>query len=124
MTIGLVAPIGPVSAAPVVPRAQANVAGSTRTDLPPHLAPQPVSAFERADATDRDRAPQGEAPVDRTLTIDPDTRALVSQVLDRMTGDILSQVPDQALLRLKAYAREALAAIETRREQGRVDRTA
>jgi hypothetical protein len=41
--------------------------------------------------------------------IDPQTREIVFRVLDARTRQVLQQVPDQALLRLRAYARAQAA---------------
>jgi|SRR4029077_11530855 len=41
--------------------------------------------------------------------IDPQTREIVYRVLDARTRQVLHQVPDQALLRMQAYARAEAA---------------
>ncbi len=41
--------------------------------------------------------------------IDPETREVVYRVLDARTEQVLHQVPDQALLRMQAYARAEAA---------------
>jgi hypothetical protein len=41
--------------------------------------------------------------------IDPQTREIVYRVLDARTKQVLHQVPDQALLRMQAYARAEAA---------------
>jgi flagellar protein FlaG len=44
--------------------------------------------------------------VERHIEIDPKTREIVYQTVDKESGEVIRQVPDQALLRLRAYARE------------------
>ncbi len=44
--------------------------------------------------------------IDRNTLIDPKTREVVYQSVDRKTGEVVRQVPDEMLLRLRAYARE------------------
>jgi len=45
----------------------------------------------------------------RDAIIDPQTREIVFRVLDARTRQVLQQVPDQALLRSRAYARAQAA---------------
>jgi flagellar protein FlaG len=96
------------------PRADAlAAAGATRTDLAPDAAVQQVGPAElvrfepsdglpsraRLDAALRDA-------IDRNLVFDPKSREIVFQVVERETGEVLRQVPDEALLRLRTYVRE------------------
>lgn len=88
-----------------------TTAGAAKTELAPEASVQPVSEAVRVDLTDGAAA---RAAVERTLRetierrieIDPKTREVVYQTVDRQTGEVVRQVPDQALLRLRAYARE------------------
>lgn len=90
-----------------------TTAGAAKTELAPEASVQPVAESEavRVDLTDGAAA---RAAVERTLRetierrieIDPKTREVVYQTVDRQTGEVVRQVPDQALLRLRAYARE------------------
>jgi len=43
--------------------------------------------------------------ISRDAIIDPHTSEIVFRVLDAHTGDVIRQVPDQALLRMHAYVR-------------------
>ena len=123
----LAAVIGP----PPVSRADVTAqAGSVAVDLPPEKTVQSASAGSavnvevraqtrdaqsrangerRASAEDRaDRAANGAADesVERKLVIDPQTRAIVLQKKDMQTGETISQLPDETLLKLRAYSRE------------------
>ena len=70
------------------------------TDLPASKAVTPSAA-----ATDtRNNAP---ATTHETI-IDPQTRELIYRVIDVQTRQVVRQVPDEALLRVRAYA-QALA---------------
>ena len=61
----------------------------------------------------------------RHIEIDPRTREVVFQVIDRETGRVLRQTPDEAMLRLKAYMRELRAAeVDERGGAGRVQKLA
>jgi flagellar protein FlaG len=44
--------------------------------------------------------------IERHVTVDPRTRQLVFQAVSRETGIVVRQVPDEALLRLRAYMRD------------------
>jgi hypothetical protein len=46
------------------------------------------------------------AALRRDVEIDPATREIVTKVVDEGTGEVVRQMPDEALLRLRAYARE------------------
>ena len=98
----------------------AAAAQPVRTEVPTRLAVQQVPGDAAATpAGQESAAPPDVAPTkERQLSIDPDTRAVVSRVYDQATGDLLSQVPDQALLRLKVYAREVVADLDERNGRG------
>jgi flagellar protein FlaG len=88
-------------------------AGAVKTDLASEAAVQQVRETQalRFDPTDgaAARATLDQAlreAIARRITIDPKTREVVYQTVDRDTGDVLRQVPDEALMRLRAYARE------------------
>ena len=52
----------------------------------------------------------------RNITIDPKTREVLFQSIDRRTGEVVRQVPEEALLKLRAYAREMRDADNTDRD--------
>jgi len=81
----------------------------TSTELPPAKTVTPVSARNDLPATTRD------------VVIDPATREVIFRILDARSRQVLRQVPDEALLRVRAYAR-ALANEEARAHpQNRAD---
>jgi hypothetical protein len=82
----------PVAVAPAVPTelAEAKVVG-------PVINPAPA----------RNEPRQSQASIDTTTRdaiIDPQTNEVVYRVLDTRTRQVLQQVPDQAMLRMQAYA--------------------
>jgi uncharacterized FlaG/YvyC family protein len=50
--------------------------------------------------------------IDRRLVVDPRTREVVHQTVDRESGTVIRQVPEEALLRLRAYGREMRDKVE------------
>ncbi len=44
--------------------------------------------------------------ISRRIILEPKTRQVIYQAVDEETGEVVRQVPDEALLRLRAYARE------------------
>lgn len=120
----------PVAAAQPRPEA-AVTAGAVRTELPKEAAVQaapedPPLRFEgRDDAEARARVALAlRDMIDRNTEIDPKTREVVFQQVDRATGEVVRQVPDEALLRLRAYAREMREAEQRRSGEMRVERVA
>jgi hypothetical protein len=105
-------------------------AGAVRTELPAEAAVQQVGPaeplrFEPSDGA-RERAALDEAlreTIRRRIDIDPKTREVVYQTVDEETGEVVRQVPDEALMRLRAYAREMREKAETS-DVRRVARTA
>ncbi len=101
-------------AGPVVPQRieLAAASGAVRTELPEGAAV--TQATEKAavrleagaglrarvalDATLRDG-------IERRLSIETEIRSVVFKATDRQTGVVVRQVPDEALLRIRAYAR-------------------
>lgn len=82
-------------------------AGTAQTDLPPT---QTVTPTQNTTPTSND-IPQfagaGSSPSDydvRSVTIDPETREVIYRVLDSRTNQVISQIPDQTLLRNRAYS--------------------
>jgi len=122
MDMGSIAKPAPVSALSA-PQRVGTFAGAVRTELPPEASVQQVSEVEavRFDPSDgaRDRAKLDAAlrdMIDRRITIEPKTREVVYQTVNRESGEVIRQIPDEALLRLRAYGREM-------REKAEQDRT-
>lgn len=88
-------------------------AGSVKTELNPDASVQPLREIG-AVRFDQTGSLQSRAALDKALrevierntVIDPKTREVVYQTLDRDTGEVVRQVPDETLLRLRAFARE------------------
>lgn len=53
--------------------------------------------------------------IDRRLEVDPQTRAIVLRKTNRETGEVVDQLPDETMLKLRAYSRDM---IERAREAG------
>ena len=150
MDFGNAPRIAASNAAPPVTRADVSAQpGSVAVDLPPEKTVQSASAGAavnvevRAESRDAQSRADGERRalfndrteraanrtidegVERKLVIDPRTRTIVLQKKDRDTGETVSQLPDETMLKLRAYSRElserARQAEEARR---RVERTA
>jgi hypothetical protein len=92
----------------------ASTGGAVRTDLPPAASPQAIAETEPVRLEPRDRARERAAErenalrdvITRNLTVDPRTREIVFQAINERTGEVVRQTPDEAILRLRAYARE------------------
>jgi uncharacterized FlaG/YvyC family protein len=116
-----------VAAAPVAPvRADLLVAaGAVKTDLKPEAAVQQAGSApavqyaptEGADFSASLDLAMREA-VERNITVDPRTRELVFQTISKETGEVVRQIPDEAVLRLRAYVRDLVEAEEHGRDGG------
>ena len=122
MEIGPITRYGTPPPAPAPAAAPVAAAAPVRTELPRQAVDQPPPAMPAGDEAG-DRAAATDIARQHELSIDPGTQSLVSRVFDGRTGELLSQVPDVALLRMRAYARAALAELESR-GSGRVARIA
>jgi len=121
MDIGSVnRPAGP-SSVHAPQRADALVSsGAVKTDLPAEAAVQQVQEaaavrFEPHDGVQA-RATLDEAMRDairRRIVVDQKNREVIHQTVDERTGEVIRQIPEKALLRLRAYARAAHAATES-----------
>jgi flagellar protein FlaG len=127
MEIGSITRPSPPSASNALQRTETfTTAGAAKTELPPEASVQQVreSAAVRVDIADNAaaRAALDKAlreTIERHIDIDPKTREVVDQTVDRLSGEVIRQVPDQALLRLRAYARELRDRSEARDAEGR-----
>ena len=107
---------------PVAPAAPARVdhlvaAGAVKTELAPEASVQQADnspAVRFAPNDDADFRASLEAAlrdvIERNIMVDPKTRELVYQAISKETGVVVRQVPDEAMLRLRAYLREMRAA--------------
>lgn len=63
--------------------------------------------------------------IDRRLEIDPKTRSIVLRKTDRDTGEVVEQLPDETLLKLRALSREIIErGRESASQQHEVERLA
>jgi flagellar protein FlaG len=119
METGGIAKTPAVAAPSAPPRADVLHAGrGVATELAPDASVQQPGETE-AVRFDASRAGPGAALdaalsefIKRNIEIDPQTREVVFQVVDRDTGRVIRQTPDEAVLRLRAYVRELRAAEE------------
>lgn len=142
MDFGNAPRIAAATSAPPIARADVLAqAGGVAVDLPPEKTVQSapagaaVNVEVRAEARDaRNRADDErgtltadepvEDPIERKLIIDPQTRAVVFQKRDQQTGETISQLPDETLLKLRAYTRELTERAREADDTHQVERTA
>lgn len=97
--------------------ARADVTASFKsvpTELPPNAsvqqaAPTEVARFEPSEGFAERAAIDAavRSMVRQTFDVDPRTKDVVAKVVDSQTGEVVSQSPNEALLRLRAYLRAA-----------------
>jgi flagellar protein FlaG len=121
-------PVAP--AAPAAPRVdQLLAAGAVKTELAPEAAVQqagdaPAVRYAPNDGADFSASLDValREVVERNITVDPRTRELVFQTISKETGEVVRQIPDEAMLRLRAYVREMQEAEEKGRSGSDVPR--
>ena len=107
-----------------VPRVSAPPApDAVKTELPAQATVQQTAA--PAGPTDAKSGPEPDptSEVSRDITIDASTQELVFKTINDRSGEIVQQVPDKALLRIRAYSREqreAEAEAESERHLSRI----
>ena len=82
----------------------APVRQAVATDLAPA---QSVTATADSNAPRNDAARLVQDTQVRKIILDAQSREVIYQVLDQSSGRVVRQVPDEALLRLRAYTRAA-----------------
>jgi hypothetical protein len=96
-------PVGAPVAAPIVQHVSEAAHHAVATELP---ASQSVAAVDSARAS-ADSAPVRvsitSASVSNQVVIDRDARAVVYQVIDTKTSQVVKQFPEEAVLRRRAY---------------------
>ncbi|HMM88692.1 hypothetical protein [Bradyrhizobium sp.] len=97
-------PVGAPVAAPIVQHVSETAQHAVATDLP---ASQSVSAVEPSARASTDsaavRVSISNAAVSNQVVIDRDARAVVYQVVDVKTSQVVKQFPEEAVLRRRAY---------------------
>ena len=97
-------PVGAPVAAPIVQHVSEAAQHAVATELP---ASQSVSAAGSGARAGTDsaavRVSISNASVSNQVVIDRDTRAIVYQVIDTRTSQVVKQFPEEAVLRRRAY---------------------
>ncbi len=114
MEAGSITKPAPVSTPPASPRVDSlATAGAVKTELAPEASVQQTSVdeavrFEPSEDVNRRAALDAAVrdAIERNVKMDPKSREIVFQSVDKRTGEVVRQVPDEALLRLRAYARQ------------------
>jgi hypothetical protein len=118
-------PVGAPVAAPIVQHVSAAVQRAVPTQLP---ASQTVSAAEAGARVSVDSDPVrvsiSNASVSNQVVIDRDARAVVYQVVDNRTSQVVMQFPEEAVLRRRAYFHTLDLTKELPTRLGETDRTA
>jgi flagellar protein FlaG len=118
MDTGLaIRPIAAATQPNVVRPDPAPVREAVATEL---AAAQSVTASSGAGAARHDSAHAAQDAHVRKIILDAHSREVIYQVLDAGSGLVVRQVPDEALLRLRAYTR-ALAEGQTPNEAAQAD---
>jgi len=104
MDIGSVRPVIPGMNAPV-PRAPAAAEQAASTDLPVGSAVARTDETARVGSDTRGSANQSSGNPQNlrsTVTRDKDADIIVYRQIDKTTGDVVDQIPDESRLRLRA----------------------
>jgi hypothetical protein len=119
----------PVNGTPAVGRADVIATrNSAPVELPPDKTVQSLNAGDavRVDIQQKDQRAQQRAAGDQQarqqtakdrLVIEPETNTVVLQRLDPQTGETVSQLPDETLLKLRIFSKQ-LAERARDRESG------
>ncbi len=104
MDIGSVRPVIPGMSVPV-PRAPAAAEQAANTDLPVGSAVTKSDQTAYAGNNLRGRADQDASSslnLRSTVTVDKEADAVVYKQIDQITGNVVSQIPDESRLRMRA----------------------
>ncbi len=102
MDIGSVRPVIPAISVPV-PRAPAAAEQAANTDLPVGSAVARSNDTAYAGNDRQGSADQsGSSSLKSTVTVDKEAQAIVYRQVDEMTGTVVTQIPDESRLRLRA----------------------
>ena len=99
-------PVGAPVAAPIVQHVSAAAQHAVATVLPASQSVAAVDAGARAStdsAAVRVSISSASASVSNQVVIDRDARAVVYQVIDTKTSQVVNQFPEEAVLRRRAY---------------------
>jgi uncharacterized FlaG/YvyC family protein len=97
-------PVGAPVAAPVVQHVSEAAQHAVATQLPASQSVSAADAGTRANIdSDAVRVSISNASVSNQVVIDRDARAVVYQVVDNRTSQVVRQFPEEAVLRRRAY---------------------
>ena len=97
-------PVGAPVAAPVVQHVSEAAQHAVATQLPPSQSVSAADAGTRASIdSDAVRVSISNPSVSNQVVIDRDARAVVYQVIDTKTSQVVKQFPEEAVLRRRAY---------------------
>ena len=98
---------------------------AVKTELPAQATVQQTAAVPKPTNAKSGPEPDAGREVSRDITIDASTQELVFQTINDRSGEVIQQVPDRALLRIRAYSREQREAeAEAAENERRVSRIA
>jgi len=83
----------------------AAVRTAVATTLKPSQSVQAANDSARPSGHDPARNSAAQTNVQREFVLDPQSREVIYRVIDVRTGQVQRQVPDAALLRMRAYTR-------------------
>jgi hypothetical protein len=98
-------PVGAPVAAPIVQPISEAAHHAVATELPASQSVVASDAGARASDSGAVRVSISNASVSNQVVIDRDTRAVVYQVVDNRTSQVVMQFPEEAVLRRRAYFR-------------------
>ena len=99
-------PVGAPVAAPIVQHVSEAAQHAVATELPANQSVAAVDSSARAgtdSAAVRVSISSASASVSNQVVIDRDARAVVYQVIDTKTSQVVNQFPEEAVLRRRAY---------------------
>ena len=97
-------PVGAPVAAPIVQHVSESAQQAVATVLPARQSVAAAGAAARADIDSvAVRISISNAAVSNQVVIDRDSRAVVYQVIDTKTSQVVNQFPEEAVLRRRAY---------------------
>jgi len=118
-------PVGAPVAAPVVQHVSEAAQHAVATQLPPSQSVSAADAGTRANIdSDAVRVSISNASVSNQVVIDRDARAVVYQVVDNRTSQVVKQFPEEAVLRRRAYFHTLDLTRDAPTRLGATDRTA
>jgi hypothetical protein len=97
-------PTGSVAQTSYVRPEAAPVREAVATQLPPAQSVTAAAATP-ASRNDAARAALTQSPQAREFILDPHSREVIFRVVDVRSGSVVRQMPDEAIMRLRAYAR-------------------